>query len=116
MISAHLLFGPCHGEIMYIQERPGDTIRAHPKGEAVPMFQKYEFGEPVGMPRPSMMAETHLYRLHDVLENGTEEVVLYLHDEQCCDKELDKSDHYRKNKPRTPDEMPRIRKLRGDIW
>lgn len=116
VIAIVLMFGPCHGQTHYAQGPLQQQMFFIAGDEPQAMFQEYKFGEPYGPPRPSMLGETHMYTFHDAIENGTEEVALYLHDERCCNQEYDKSEHYKKNRPRTPDEMPRVRKLRGDIW
>ena len=120
MISVVLLFGPNHGQIMYLKDRPKEQIMVPSLSEPRAMFQEYRFGEPYGDPRPSMMNRTHVYEFHDALENGVEEVAIYIHAEKCCDEGYEKSEHYKQNQPLTPDERPHmgpsVRKLRGDIW
>lgn len=113
MISVVMLFGPCHGQISYSKTRPPEQIQTIAENEPRAMFQEYKFGEPYGDPRPSMMMQRHIYRMHDILENGTEEVAIYLHEENCCEHDYSKSRHYKENMPISRDDLPRVRPLRG---
>lgn len=89
-------------------------------GDNVPMFTPYEFGEPAGPPRPSMMIQRHTYVLHDVFDQGTEVCAIYFHNENCCDKDYGKTEAFRdfnRTNKRKEEPRPSIKRpKRGDIY
>ena len=116
MIAVVYMFGPMHGRTEYLTEPlqgRREIIVPNP-----PMFQEYRFGEPFGMPRPSMMAERHIYVLYDQIEDGVQEGAIYLHHESCCDQGYEASDDYKQHfrrmedRPRIVDVPPSIRDKR----
>lgn len=120
MIAVVFMFGPAHGKAMFFNAPLQQQIRV-PSDDIPPMFQEYRAGVPYGDPRDSMLRGTHLYRLHDVFENGVEEGAIYFHEEDCCEKDYTHSREYKQQQPREQPQyndpaVPRVRKLRGDIW
>ena len=110
VIAVVLMFGPCHGQTHYTQGPLQQQMFFIAGDEPQAMFQEYKFGEPYGPPRPSMMSmNRHVYALHDVFDQGTEEGALYFHDENCCEKDYSKSRDYKRNGPIDRDKLPRFK-------
>ena len=85
--DAILLFGPCHGLTVRIQEG-AKQFDAVSREDSAPRFEPYEFGNPM----PSTRGQMHMYRYDQMYSsmNG-EDCVVLVHDENCCDKTIPKS-------------------------
>lgn len=120
--AIQLVFGPCHGQhiIWTSMPLPDPMVALESYGDNVPMFTPYEFGEPAGPPRPSMMIQRHTYVLHDVFDQGTEVCAIYFHNENCCDKDYGKTEAFRdfnRTNKRKEEPRPSIKRpKRGDIY
>lgn len=94
MIAVIYAFGPLHGKVEFAKEMPPRQVQINMLAQQ-PMFQRYEFGEPVGPPRPSMLRERHTYVLHDVFDQDVEQCAIYFHHEDCCEKDYSHSEVYK---------------------
>lgn len=97
VIMVTLVFGPEHGRT-FTWEGPLPDPMVVPS-EVVPMFQRYEFGEPFGPPITSMLVRKHTYIQVDTYDQGVEEAAIYFHHENCCSDTFEQSAAYKEASP-----------------
>lgn len=111
MIACVYIFGPLHGKLEFTEPpiKPEVMIIV----PNAPSFQRYEFGEPYGPPVTSMMADRHIYRMHDMFDQGTEECAIYFHHEDCCEKDYSHSEEYKNLRPVDMKDLPRFKDVQA---